>query len=295
VDDTFAEAFGMWGARAIITADTPEWATAAEEALCGFATSIIGCQVEAGLETSFPPGATPDGRPGVSVMLFTVRKEDLGQRLVERIGQCVLTCVSTACYDGLPAAPDRLNVGGRLRYFGDGYQISKVLAGRRYWRIPVMEGEFVVEEMFGAQPAIGGGNLLIMAGDASATRRAAEAAVSAMRAVPGVCLPFPGGLVRSGSQVGSRYRSLRASTNTAFCPTLRGLAPNSQVPAGVGSVLEIVLDGLDLAGVTEAMRLGLHAAARHGATHVSAGNYGGRLGQYQVRLHDLLDPAIEAL
>ncbi|MCC7361545.1 MAG: formylmethanofuran--tetrahydromethanopterin N-formyltransferase [Anaerolineales bacterium] len=289
VDDTFAEAFGMWGARAIITAETAEWASAAAQTVTGFATSIIGCRVEAGVEADLAATATPDGRPGVSVLFFTVRQEDLRDRLVERIGQCVLTTATTACYDGLPDASERLNIGGPLRYFGDGYQISKQLAGRRYWRIPVMEGEFVVEEHFGAQRAVGGGNLLLMAGDAATTRRAAEAAVAAMRTVPKVITSFTRGIVRSGSQVGSRYRFLRASTNSAFCPTLRGVAPNSQVPEGVGSVLEIVLDGLDLAAVTEGMRRGLRAAAANGATHISAGNYGGRLGQFQVRLHSLLE------
>ena len=295
VDDTFAEAFGMWGARAIITAETAEWARAAGEAVTGFATSIIGCRVEAGIEAELPPDTTPDGRPGVSVLFFTVRRDDLAERLVERIGQCVLTTATTACYDGLPAATDRLNVGGPLRYFGDGYQISKLLAGRRYWRIPVMEGEFVVEALFGAQRAVGGGNLLIMAGDAATTRRAAEAAVAAMQPVPKVIMSFTRGIVRSGSQVGSRYKFLRAATNVAFCPTLRGVVANSQVPEGVGSVLEIVLDGLDVPAITEAMRRGLHAAATTGATHISAGNYGGRLGQYQVRLHDLLDAPQEAV
>lgn len=289
VVDTFAEAFAMWGARALITAETPEWARAAAQAATGFATSIIGCKVEAGLEAELPPEATPDGRPGLSVLFFTVGQQDLRQRLIDRIGQCVMTCATTACYDGLPAAAERLNVGGALRYFGEGYQISKQLAGRRYWRVPVMEGEFVVEETFGAQPAVGGGNLLLLAADAAAARRAAEAAVAAMRAVPNVILSFPGGIVRGGSQVGSRYKFLRASTNTAYCPTLRGLAPESRVPEGVGSVLEIVLDGLDLDSVRQAMRLGLHAAARGGAERIAAGNYGGRLGQYQLRLHELLD------
>jgi len=279
----------MWAARVIITAASPAWALTAAQSMTGFATSIIGCQCEASLEQELSPESTPDGRPGVSVLLFTVRAEDLAKRLLDRVGQCVLTCPTTACFNGLPEAPEMLNVGGLLRYFGDGYQISKQVAGRRYWRVPVMEGEFLVEERFGAQPAVGGGNLLILCAEQATALRAAEAAAAAIRGLPGVILPFPGGIVRSGSQVGSRYKFLRASSNIAYCPTLRALAPASQVPPGIGAIYEIVIDGLTPAAVAQAMRLGLHAAAQNGAELITAGNYAGRLGAHQFRLHDLID------
>jgi formylmethanofuran--tetrahydromethanopterin N-formyltransferase len=286
--DTFAEAFSMWGARVIITADTPHWAHIAAQTMTGFATSIIGCKCEAGIERVLTEAETPDGRPGVSVLFFTVKAEDMAKRLLERIGQCVLTCPTTACFDGLGnAATERFEVGGQLRYFGDGYQISKQLAGRRYWRVPVMDGEFVVEESFGAQPAVGGGNLLILGRATADTLRATEAAVEAMRQVRGVIMPFPGGIVRSGSKTGSKYKGLFASTNDAYCPTLRGFAPATQLPEEVGCVLEIVIDGLDLPAVEDAMRLGLRAARAAGALYITAGNYGGKLGQYQVHLHQL--------
>lgn len=288
VADTFAEAFAMWAARLLITAETAEWAMAAAQSVTGFATSIIGCKCEAGIETPLPPARTPDGRPGVSVLLFAMNEEGLGKRLVERVGQCIMTCPSTACYDGLAAEP-KVAVGSQLRFFGDRYQISKLLAGRRLWRIPVMDGEFLVDERFGIQPAVGGGNILILGRDERSTLRAAEAAVTAMRGTPGAILPFPGGVVRSGSKPTARYKFLHASTNDAYCPTLRVVAPGSQVGPGVGSVLEIVIDGLDLAAVETAMRLGMHAAAAAGALQLSAGNYGGGLGQYQIRLHALLE------
>lgn len=290
IADTFAEAFAMWAARLVITADTAEWALAAARSVTGFATSIIGCKCEAGIESELTADQTPDARPGISVLLFAMNGEGLGKRLVERIGQCVMTCPSTACYNGL-TGEQQVAVGSQLRFFGDRHQISKRLAGRRLWRIPVMDGEFLVDEQFGIQPAVGGGNFLILGADQAATLRAAGAAVAAMRGTPGAILPFPGGVVRSGSKPKSRYKFLFASTNDAYCPTLRPVASETQVPAEVGSVLEIVIDGLDVAAVELAMRRGIQAAAAAGALQISAGNYGGGLGQYHLQLHALLEAA----
>jgi formylmethanofuran--tetrahydromethanopterin N-formyltransferase len=287
VEDTFAEAFGMWGARILVTADTPGWATHAARSFTGFATSVIGCKCEAGIERELDAGETPDGRPGVSALLFATDSEGLAKRLVERVGQTVLTCPTTACFNGL-AADDEADVGGQLRYFADGWQASKVLDGRRYWRIPVMEGEFLVEERFGMVEGVGGGNLIMLGEDVPMALGAAEAAAEAMRAVEGAILPFPGGIARSGSKVGSRYKAVIASTNHVLCPTLRAQADDSQVPDGVGSVFEIVIDGLAPEPVREAMRVGLDAAARAGATKITAGNYGGSLGEHHFHLKELV-------
>lgn len=288
--DTFAEAFGMRAARVIVTAGSPEWAKTAGQAMTGFATSVIGCKIEAGIEAALSGEETPDGRPGVSALLFGFDTEGLTGRLIDRVGQTVLTCATTACYDGLPEAPERVSVGGVLRHFGDRYQSSKLLDGRRYWRIPVMEGEFLVEDLFGIQKAIGGGNFLILGESQAAALAAAEAAVEAMREVRGVILPFPGGIVRAGSKVGARqYKKMIASTNDAYCPTLRGrTGVESAVPDGVNSVLEIVVDGLDRPAIERAMRAGIEAACRPGIVEISAGNYGARLGKHQFRLHEIL-------
>jgi formylmethanofuran--tetrahydromethanopterin N-formyltransferase len=288
--DTFAEAFDMRAARVVITARSAAWALTAARSLSGFATSVIGCKVEAGIEAELGPEETPDGRPGVSVPLFAFDAEGLGKRLVERVGQTVLTCPTTACFDGLPQAAERVTVGGVLRHFGDRYQSSKLLDGNRYWRIPVMEGEFLVQETFGVQKAIGGGNFLILARDPDAALAAAEAGVAAMRRLRGVVLPFPGGIVRSGSKVGSRrYKGMPASTNDAYCPTLRGRrGVKSALPEGVNSVLEIVVNGLDRGAIEAALRAGIAAACRPGVVEISAGNYGGKLGKHHFRLHELL-------
>jgi formylmethanofuran--tetrahydromethanopterin N-formyltransferase len=287
VVDTFAEAFGMWGTRIVVTAATPGWAETAARSLTGFATSVIGCKCEAGVERRLEPDETPDGRPGVAALLFTPDRDSLPKRLVERIGQTILTCPTTACFNGLDA-DTQVDVGGQLRFFGDGWQASKVLAGERYWRIPVMEGEFLVQERFGIAKGVGGGNLIILATDVPTALGAAEAAAEAMRAVEGAIMPFPGGIARSGSKVGSRYKALIASTNHVLCPTLRAQVDNTLVPDGINSVFEIVIDGLTPEAVAEAMRVGLAAAVEAGARQITAGNYGGNLGDHHFHLKELL-------
>jgi formylmethanofuran--tetrahydromethanopterin N-formyltransferase len=207
-------------------------------------------------------------------------------QLIDRIGPCVMTCPTTACYNGLES-DNKVIVGGKLRYFGDSYQISKLIDGRKLWRIPVMEGEFLIDESFGIQPAVGGGNLIIFGVSKNIALRAATAAANAMREVAGIFLPFPQGVVRSGSKIGARYKKLIASTNDAYCPTLRSISSNTVVPDKVEAIYEIVADGLDEDAVKEAMRRGIHAAADKGAMLITAGNYGGKLGKYNFHLHEL--------
>ena len=290
IEDTFAEAFKMWGTRVIITAKNRKWAWEAATKMTGFATSVIGCKCEAGIEGDVED--TLDGRPGVSVLFFTPSKDDLSKRLMERIGQTVMTCPTTACFNGL-VAPDKISIGGQLRYFGDGYQGSKLINGRRFWRIPVMEGEFLIEAKLGMQRSVGGGNFLVLGEDPDVTLEATERAVEAMKQVRGMILPFPGGIVRSGSKTRSKYKFLIASTNDAFCPTLRGVV-DSELPEGVNSVLEIVIDGLNVQAVEEATRVGILAACIPGIRRITAGNYGGTLGQFKIDLHRVLGEAAPA-
>ena len=294
IDDTFAEAFPMTAARLVVTAEMPAWALTAGQTATGYAASVIGCDAEAGIERTLDPDETPDGRPGVAVLLFSMSGKELAKQLERRVGQCVLTCPTTAIYAGLDAdaAADRAALGKNLRFFGDGWQISKMIDGRRYWRVPVMDGEFVVEETTPVVKAVGGGNLLILARDTEAALGAAEAAVAAMRALPNVILPFPGGVVRSGSKIGSKYASLPASSNDAFCPALTPLAKRTELTPEIGCVMEIVIDGLTDGDVAAAMRVGMEVILERGAAagvrRISAGNYGGKLGPYLYRLHALL-------
>ncbi len=289
VADTFAEAFPMRYARLVITAATDGWAQAAGRSMTGFATSVIGCKCEAAIERSVDPGETPDGRPGIAVLLFAMDREGVGKRVLERVGQSVLTCPTTACFDGLPGAEKTVALGGSLRYFGDGFQASKVIARQRFWRIPVMEGEFLVCDSVGVGRGVGGGNLVIGAGDEDAALTAAQAAADAMRG-EGIALPFPGGIVRSGSKVGAlTSKSMPASTNHQMAPTLRAQVDDTLVPEGVGALFEIVIDGVSDDAVREAMRRGLHAAAAAGASHVTAANFGGKLGEFHFPLSELRD------
>ncbi|MCS7045517.1 MAG: formylmethanofuran--tetrahydromethanopterin N-formyltransferase [Gemmataceae bacterium] len=288
IDDTFAEAFPMTAARLLVTAATPAWALTAGQVATGYASSVIGCDVEAGIERWLPPEETPDGRPGVSLLLFAFSRDALQKAAINRVGQCILTCPTTACYNGLPLAKDKnIRIGGNIRFFGDGWQISKKLGDRRFWRLPVMDGEFVCEDYFGTMKGVAGGNFLILADHASSALYAAELAVEAIRKVPGVITPFPGGIVRSGSKVGSKYKKLKASTNDAFCPTLRAVT-QSALTEGVNAVYEIVIDGIDQAAVERAMAAGIRAACRSGVLRISAGNYGGTLGPFHLRLHHVL-------
>lgn len=288
--DTFAEAFPIKGARLIITADSLKWAMTGATVLCGNATSVIACDVEAAIERSVPAEETPDGRPGVSVLVFGFSVEALGKALQSRVGQCILTCPTTACYNGIMDCPKekQVRIGGGIRYFGDGFQVAKKFDNRRYWRIPTMDGEFVCEDYFGTITGVAGGNLLICGTNSAAALTAAEAAVEAIGTGVDVALPFPGGIVRSGSKVGSRYPKLKASTNDAYCPTLRGLT-KTELPANCQAVYEIVIDGLSFEAVQQAMKRGLHAAAASpNIIRITAGNYGGKLGKHHFHLKDLL-------
>jgi formylmethanofuran--tetrahydromethanopterin N-formyltransferase len=179
-------------------------------------------------------------------------------------------------------------VGGQLRFFGDGFQNSKRLLGRRLWRIPVMDGEFVCEDRFGTVKGVAGGNLILCGKTQIASLRAAERAVAAIRGVHGAITPFPGGIVRSGSKVGSRYKKLKASSNDAYCPSLIAQT-HSALPPGTAAAYEIVIDGLSADAVRDAMQAGLRAASTaNDLTLITAGNYGGKLGPHHIRLRDLV-------
>ncbi len=294
IDDTFAEAFPMKATRIVITAHDPVWAMHAATSATGLATSVIACGCEAGIERALRPDETPDGRPGVAILVFAMSGKELARQVERRIGQCVMTCPTTAVFAGL-AEGEAIALGKNLRFFGDGWQASKMIQGARYWRIPVMDGEFVAQETTPVIKGVGGGNLLFLARDTESALAGATAAVAAMRRLPGVILPFPGGVVRSGSKVGSKYPALIASTNEAFCPSLFALAPRTELSAEIRCVMEIVIDGLGEADVAAAMRAGIAAIVERGAQagvlRLSAGNYGGKLGPFHFHLHALAPAA----
>ena len=291
IADTFAEAFRMRYARLIVSAVDDYWLDAATRELCGYGSSVIQCDAEIAVERRLAPVESPDGRPAAAVLAFGFSTDGLAKALPKRVGQCVMTCATTAVYDGLPATAeveqDRIPLGKHLRYFGDGFQKSKKPADRRYWRIPVMDGEFLVEDSLGVQKGIAGGNLIVQGTTQLAALNAARRAVEVVAPLADVITPFPGGVVRSGSKVGSQYKGMVASTNDAFCPTLRGRVETELVPEAQ-CAYEIVINGTDEPAVARAMQAALVAAAGPEVPCLSAGNYGGKLGKFHFHLRELL-------
>jgi formylmethanofuran--tetrahydromethanopterin N-formyltransferase len=285
--DTFAEAFGMRYARLIVTAHDTYWLNAAVRELTGYSSSVIACDAETGVERWVPPSETLDGRPGASVLAFGFSTDALTKAVSNRVGQCVMTCPTTAVYDGLPHSEQRLPLGKRIRYFGDGFQKSKQVAGVRYWRIPVMDGEFLVTDTLGVAKGVAGGNIILQGSSATAALAAARRGSEALAPRAGVITPFPGGVARSGSKVGSRYDKLPASTAEAYCPTLRGRVETQLHEAAVCGY-EIVIDGVDEPAVAGAMAAAIRAAAGEGIVAITAGNYGGKLGKFHFHLHALM-------
>ena len=288
IEDSFAEAFRMRYCRLVVTAHDAHWLDAATTEFCGFSSSVIACDCEAGLERHLSSDETPDGRPGVSLLAFGFSTDLLGQAVANRTGQCIMTCPSTAAYDGLSEATERVPWGKHIRFFGDGYQKSKQVGDQRFWRIPVMDGEFLVASQIGVAKGVAGGNIILQGVTLPITLAAARRGVAAIADMPGVITPFPGGIARSGSKVGSRYKALKASTSDPFCPTLRGRV-QSQLHPDANCALEIVIDGENEATVAKAMAMALRAAAGEGIVAISAGNYGGKLGKFQFQLHELLE------
>jgi len=287
--DTFAEAFGMRFVRFIITAVDEYWLDAALREVAGYSSSVIGCDAEVGIEQMLAPSQTPDGRPGTAVLAFGFSSDALAKSVPNRVGQCAMTCPTTAVYDGLPQqdAVESISLGKHLRYFGDGFQKSKVLGGRRYWRVPVMDGEFLLEEKLGVAKGVAGGNIILQGTTQAVALAAARRASEAIARLTGVIAPFPGGVVRSGSKVGSTYKGMVASTNDAYCPTLRGRV-ESNLLEGANCSYEIVIDGVNEEAVGQAMKVALETAAGDGVLAIGAGNYGGKLGKFHFHLHKLL-------
>ncbi len=290
--DTFAEAFRMRFVRLIVTAVDDYWLDAALREVCGYSSSVIGCDAEVGVEQMLAPGETPDGRPGAAVLAFGFSSEALAKAVPNRVGQCLMTCPTTAVYNGLPEAEESIPLGKHLRYFGDGFQKSKLLAGRRYWRVPVMDGEFLLEEKLGVAKGVAGGNIIMQGTTQEVTLNAARLASEALAPLAGIITPFPGGVVRSGSKVGSTYKGMVASTNDAYCPTLRGRVESDLVD-GANCAYEIVIDGIDEAAVGNAMKVALETAAGDGILALGAGNYGGKLGKFHFHLHKLLGEPVD--
>lgn len=295
IENTYCEAFGTVFTRVLVTAKNKKWATIAAKEVTGYGTSTIGCDAEAGIDMFVSAENTPDNRPGVILMFFKNKKDEMSMVLTHRIGECILTCPTTSCFDALNESLDatkefEIKSGNNLKFFGDGFQ--EMLEGVypfEAFKIPVMSGEFIVQSSFKVGKGIAGGNFLIIGKDQDSTLEAAEKAIDAINAVPNVITPFPGGIVRSGSKVGSKYKFMRASTNEKYCPTLKTKIEDSQLKDEDNCVYEIILDGATELAIKSALKLGIEAAVTvPGINRISAGNYGGNLGKFQYNLFDIL-------
>lgn len=287
IEDTFAEAFGMRYVRLLITAVDDYWLEAAVQELTGYSASVISCDAECGLDRRWEAEETPDGRPGASVLIFGFSDSALAKAAPNRVGQCVMTCPTTAVFDAADPSERSIPLGKNLRFFGDGFQKSKRIDSTRYWRVPVMDGEFLIQDVARTSAGVAGGNLILQAIDPRRALSAARRAAESVAATEGVMAPFPGGVVRSGSKVGSRYKALRASTSDSYCPTLRGRV-ESRLHPDANCAYEIVIDGIDESAVGGAMAAAIRAAAGEGVVQIGAGNYGGKLGKHHFHLRQLL-------
>ncbi len=291
IEDTFAEAFDIYVSKFLVTAATQKFAKIAADETVGFGSSVISCPAEAGIDSYVPPNETPDGRPGYVVMICHPKKEELEHQLIERIGQCILTSATTAVFDAMgDLADEKLRIGFKLKFFADGYDSEGVIGGRKIYKIPLMSGDFVIEEELGIKGGVAGGNFFVMAENQASALLGAEVAVDAIQGVPGTITPFPGGIVASGSKVGSlKYKFMHATTNEKFCPTLRGAEGiDCEIPEGIEGIYEIVIDGVSEEAIKEAMKAGITAAVKvPGVKRIYAGNYGGTLGAYQIWLTSL--------
>ncbi len=290
IEDTFAEAFDIFVSRFLITAATEKFAKIAADETVGFGSSVIMCPAEAGIDRYVPPSETPDGRPGYIVMICHPKKDELEHQLLERIGQCVLTSATTAVFDAMgDDAEEKLKVGFKLKFFGDGFESKDEIAGRTVYKVPIMSGDFIIEGELGIKRGVAGGNFFIMAENQASAQVAAEVAEEVFENVVGTIPPFLGGIVASGSKIGSKYKFMAASTNEKFCPTLRGVeGVVCEVPQEINGIYEIVIDGTDEGAIKNAMKAGISAAVKvPGVKRIYAGNYDGTLGAYQIWLEKL--------
>jgi formylmethanofuran--tetrahydromethanopterin N-formyltransferase len=296
IEDTFCEAFSSYFSRIIVTATDKKWLDICANESTGYGTSTIHCDSEAATDVFISPDETPDGRPGIALMFFVSDKKKADSVMLNRVGQCILTCPTTACFDGMensvqPEKEFEIKTGYKLKFFGDKFEekIEENTYPFDAWKIPVMDGEFIVQSTFKVGKGIAGGNFLIIGEDQSSALTAAEKAINAIKDIPNVIAPFPGGIARSGSKVGSKYDFLNASTNDPLCPTLRTKIDNSLLKEGENCVYEVILDGATEQAIKSAIKLGIKAAVETpGVMRISAGNYGGKLGKFQYDLHDLL-------
>ncbi|MCF2142381.1 MAG: formylmethanofuran--tetrahydromethanopterin N-formyltransferase [Candidatus Heimdallarchaeota archaeon] len=291
IDDTYSECFTMWYSRILITAIDEEMALIAAQETIGFATSIIMCSAEAGIERLVSAKETPDNRPGVVIQIWTRHSKQMKDELLSRLSQCAMTTPTTNIFNFTSVAEKSVPVGKLIAYFGDGFQKKITKFGHELWEIPVMDGSFLIEDSFNIAKGIAGGLLILLGTEQVATLQAAKTAVKAIRDSKAQAITsFPGGICRSGSKIGSKYSFLNESTNHRFCPGLKKDVSDSLLPPEVQCAYEIVINAVNEDELKKALKAGIDALRENNAiVKITSSNFGGELGKITINLKDLTD------
>ncbi len=291
IESTFSECFEMWHSRILITAIDEEMALIAAQSTIGFATSIIMCTAEAGIEQIVDKDKTPDGRPGVIVQIWTRSSKKMKDELLARLSQCAMTAPTTRIFNYLIDGTKSEPIGKLISYFGDGYQKkSSFYDNRTMWEIPVMDGFFLIEETFGFSKGIAGGLLILVGTTEEETLGAARSAINAIRKSSTKAITsFPGGICRSGSKIGSKYSFLNESTNHKYCPTLKDKIDDSELPNNAQCVYEIVINAVNEDELKSAMKIAINTLkADKRIIKITSSNFGGELGSIKINLNELI-------
>jgi formylmethanofuran--tetrahydromethanopterin N-formyltransferase len=295
IEDTFIEAFMGIYCRVIVTADDKETLRKATEDSTATPSVVIG-RTEGGVERYLTPNETPDNREGAILQFWgeinpkKSFEESLGKfekELSFRIRQDILVKPFTAVFDALQKPEGKLDMMERVGHCGDGYEWEENLYGRNLIVVPLMVPDFVIERYLGYARGVMGGNFWVMCATKKALKEAGKKALDAIHQVKGVVTTFD--ICSAGSKPETHFPLIGPTTNHLFCPSLKArLGKESKVPDGVGYIAEIVYNGVSVEALNEATKSGIDAARNvEGVVLISSGNYGGKLGQYKIRLREL--------
>jgi formylmethanofuran--tetrahydromethanopterin N-formyltransferase len=295
VEDTYAEAFEGIYCRVIVTADDED--ALRKAALHATATpSIVIGRIEGGIERWLGIKETPDGRKGVIIQFwggidskkpFSESLKKFEIELSYRIRQDILVKPFTAVFDALQNPLGKIDMMERVGHCGDGYEWEEKRHNRQVIVVPIMVPDFIIERFLGYARGVMGANFWIMCKTKEAVMEAGARALDAIHKVEGVVTPFE--ICSAGSKPETRYPWIGPTTNHPYCPSLKKrLGKESKVPEGVNYIPEIVINGVSLEAVKRAMKAGIEAALKvRDVVKISAGNYGGKLGDYKIYLREL--------
>ncbi|MEM2028741.1 MAG: formylmethanofuran--tetrahydromethanopterin N-formyltransferase [Candidatus Bathyarchaeia archaeon] len=296
IEDTYAEAFEGLYFRILVTASDKRILIKAAEDATATPSTVIG-RIEGGIERWVPKNETPDGRLGVILQFWSgidERKpvEEAVRRfyreLSYRIRQDILVKPFTSVFDACPNPIGKVDTLELIGHCGDGYEWIERRYGREMIIVPIMVPDFKIERFLGYGRGVMGGNFWYMCRTKRAVLEAGRKALRAISQIESVVTPF--NICAAGSKPETKFPQIGPTTNHPYCPSLKSrLRSESKVPEGVRYIPEIVINGLTLDSVQEAMRAGIRAAMSvKGVVRISAGNYGGKLGKYIISLREIM-------